>query len=120
MAEKVVREYFDALNKRDYPRLKTLLTEDYTVHQNGKDKVGWQATIEDALKKYLEYNPVTFRITELAVEGDIVTVSLLGEGPEETTKADQFIDKYRVVDGKISENWIDPYDGGDEPAQIKK
>lgn len=107
MYEKLIQDFFEAINQRDYPHLKTLSADDYTFHNDCGDKVGWNAAIEEGLKPYLENDPMIFKIKKIEEERDLVTVLSFSVGLAlETTLPTLYTEKYRIVNGKIAEQWM--------------
>lgn len=103
MSEALIREYYDAINDRDYPKIKGLITADFTYHQKGApDRVGYEDTIEKGLKPYIENTPAQFVITKLYEKDGFnwVHSELV---PQEDNEP--MVDKILVEDSKIASQW---------------
>jgi steroid delta-isomerase-like uncharacterized protein len=118
--KKVVREFVDAINRRDWGRFEELVAPGFVRHSGTYGQRPIRS--RDQLREFLAAETATFpdaheAVHFLVAEGDRVTVHSefrgtqrgpLGPFPAsgKTLSAD-FISIYRVEDGRIAEAWVE-------------
>ena len=114
--KRVVREFVDAINRRDWRRLEELVAPDFVRHSGTYGQSGIRS--RDQLREFLAAEADTFpdaheTINFLMAEGDMVAVHSgfrgtqrgpLGSWPASGKQLSaDFISIYRVDDGRIAE-----------------
>ncbi|CAH2350238.1 hypothetical protein CLIB1423_01S05600 [[Candida] railenensis] len=107
MSEQLIRDFFDAINQRDYSRIKTYITEDYIYHLDEDHSwTGYQATIMEQLKPFIEKDQLFFKIIRIEDEGDTFLVWSTKESAEAGDQLEQYAEKFLIQNGKIAEQWM--------------
>lgn len=107
MSEQLIKNFFDAINQRDYPRIKTYLTEDYVYHLDEDHSwTGYKAAIIDLLKPYIETDNLFFKITRIEDEREAFLVWSTKETTKDGDQLEQYKERFRIQNGKIAEQWM--------------
>ena len=115
--KEVVREFFAALDRQDFDRLRELLVDDFVLHMvKGPDRVGRDAAFEVIRGFYGSFPDYTHVVEEMIAEGDRVAIRLNYQGthqgdfqgiaPTGTQISYAGAQMLTVVNGVITEGWF--------------
>jgi steroid delta-isomerase-like uncharacterized protein len=113
----VVRQFFEAIDAQNYPRMNELLTPDSVIHYSGpQEDFGTEAIMQVIRLYYQAFPDGIHKFEDVLADGNKVIARILWEG---TQKADfqgipatgikvsfYQISISRVEDGKIRETWM--------------
>lgn len=116
--KRVVREYVDAINLRDWQRLDTVVARDFVRHSCAAPPVRNRDELEVYLRSEFEIFPdATETIEDIVAEGDRVAVrhgfcgtqsGAMGRYPASGRQMSaQYLAIYRLADGVIAEAWVE-------------
>lgn len=104
MSEQIIRDFVEAINDRNYYRIKELISTDYVYHGQGHpDRVGYDAAITNSLKVYLDSTDLRFEIVKYKDDGKYSWTLTKYEGlPAEQETC---LDRYDIKNNQIVEQW---------------
>lgn len=118
----IAKDYFEAVQRGDSPRLTELLDENIVWHQPGNNRFSGDMKGRDAafgmIGQMMELSAGTFaidRVDSLMSNGDLVAAAIHFTGRRDGRSMDMNgIDMMRLSDGKIMEMWLF---SGDQAAE---
>src|SRR5262245_21506323 len=112
-AADVVREFCDAIGRKDVGAVEKLMDEQVVYHNVGAEpSVGRDASLAAVKFQFDMFEPISFRIRNLAVDGDVVLTERVDEVTENGVTAPvPVMGTFEVRDGRIV-HWRDYFDMG--------
>jgi limonene-1,2-epoxide hydrolase len=109
----VVREFCGAIDRKDLVRVESLLDERVVYHNVGSEPaVGRHATVAAVKFQFDMFEPIRFRIRNLAEDGDTVLTERVDEVTVNGVMAPApVMGTFEVKDGRIMQ-WRDYFDMG--------
>ncbi len=109
----VVREFCAAIDRKDLANVESLLDEEAVYHNIGSEPaVGRDAALAAVKFQFDMFDPIAFRITNLAQDGDIVLTERVDEVTANGVTAPvPVMGTFEVKDGRIVK-WRDYFDMG--------
>ncbi|HEY6624645.1 MAG TPA: limonene-1,2-epoxide hydrolase family protein [Acidimicrobiales bacterium] len=109
----VVRDFCAAIDRRDLAKVKSLLDEDVVYHNIGSEPaLGREASVAAVKLQFDMFDPISFRIRNLAEDGDIVLTERVDEVTANAVMAPvPVMGTFEVKDGRIRQ-WRDYFDMG--------
>ncbi len=113
----IIRRWVDAWHSRNVAAVDDFVTSDYVRHDPNLPEVRGPAAEKQLMTMFLSALPdLHFTIEDLVAEGDTVVArytargthqgELLGIPPTNRHVAISVLEIYRLVDGKIAEQWV--------------
>ncbi len=109
----VVREFCEAIDRKDLAKVESLLDEKVVYHNIGSEPaVGREASLAAVKFQFDAFDPISFRIRNLAVDGDTVLTERVDEVTANGVTAPvPVMGTFEVKDGRIVQ-WRDYFDFG--------
>ena len=109
----VVREFCAAIDRKDLAKVESLLDEKVVYHNIGSEPaVGRDAAVAAVQFQFDMFDPIAFRIRNLAEDGDIVLTERVDEITANGVMAPvPVMGTFEVADGRIV-RWRDYFDMG--------
>lgn len=113
----VVRQFFEAIDAQNYPRMNELVAADAVIHYSGpQEDFGTQAIMQVIRAYYQAFPDGVHKFEDVLAEGNKVVARILWEGTQKAefqgitatgTKVKYYqISISRVENGKIKETWM--------------
>jgi limonene-1,2-epoxide hydrolase len=112
-AIEVVREFCAAVDRKDLAAIETLMDETVVYHNIGSEPaVGRDATLAAVKFQFDMFDPITFRLRNIAADGDTVLTERVDEVTANSITAPvPVMGTFEVRDGRIVQ-WRDYFDMG--------
>jgi limonene-1,2-epoxide hydrolase len=112
-AADVVREFCAAIERKDLPAVQALFDEQVVYHNIGSEPaVGRDAALAAVKFQFDMFEPITFRLRNLAADGDTVLTERVDEITANGIMAPvPVMGTFEVLDGRIVQ-WRDYFDMG--------
>ena len=108
--------FLEYLNHKDFKNFEAVHTQDFVKHYNNSPVENLAQEMEDAKGQFVSSSDLTFTINWMIAEGDKVAVCFTAKGthdgafqgiPPTGNKYElSAMTVWRVVDGKIAEEWV--------------
>jgi limonene-1,2-epoxide hydrolase len=112
-AIEVVREFCAAIDRKDLAAIEALMDETVVYHNIGSEPaVGRDATLAAVKFQFDMFDPITFRLRNIAADGDTVLTERVDEVTANSITAPvPIMGTFEVRDGRIV-HWRDYFDMG--------
>src|SRR5450432_3094865 len=112
-AIEVVREFCAAIDRKDLAAIEALMDETVVYHNIGSEpSVGRDATLAAVKFQFDMFDPITFRLRNIAADGDTVLTERVDEVTANSITAPvPVMGTFEVRDGRIVQ-WRDYFDMG--------